>query len=174
MATYTSAGSTYRGQSSGAGPLARNYAAPVGIQYSLVDLADVLTAAGTNAFSNGDIIEAIRIPAGSIVLNAGVKVITAFSTNATVFNFGTAGGSNYMDNATASAVGFLTGSNATVNTIGRFASADTLDLKIVSGSTGLTTGLVLAYAVIADVTSLGRRGNVSTTTNLETVPASTD
>ena len=172
MATYTSAGSTYRGQSSGSGALSRAYTGAVGVQYSLVDLADVLTAAGTNAFSNGDIIEAIRIPAGSIVLNAGVKVITALSTNATVFNFGTAGGSNYMDNATASAAGFLTGSNATVNTIGRFASADTLDLKVVSGSGGLTTGLILTYAVIADVTGLGRRGNVSTTTNAETQSAS--
>lgn len=172
---YTVRGGSNAGVS-GAG-LSRTYGNPVQVVWSLVDIADVLANGSSNAFSNGDIVECLRIPADSYVIHAGMRVLTAFATNAWTICMGTGGGSNYIDSASNGTLtssntntGYVVGSNATLDTSARFVTTDTLDIKWVATSTALTSGLFAVYAVIANLSYLGRSANVGHTSNAETLP----
>lgn len=128
-----------------------------------VDLAAAVTAKGS-ALAQADVIEALRIPAGSIVLSAWAKctsVMTGTSTDLTI-DIGVTGGDvdNFVDGwdfdaATAGTV-VATGVQEPIV----FNSADTIDLLFVTQTGTVTGGKIVVGAVVVD-TSTRSRGAIA-------------
>jgi len=139
MATYnrTGAGGTTGHPSNGRTPY---------LVENTIDVSAVNSSSGT---SNGDIIQALDIPAETLIMEAGTEVITALSSSATM-DLGITGGDvdRYVDGDTnATGYGTLT---ATARTV--VASADTLD--ILTGGADSSAGKVRVWAVLCDVSGI--------------------
>jgi len=121
----------------------------------LIDFAAAATAKGS-ALAATDVIEAISVPANTMILNAGFEVITV------------AGGEssdNTLDLGTGvDADGFVDGFDLDAAAAGAYAqnaaafqpivvggTADTIDLTIATATTAPTSGVVRVWAVLIDV-----------------------
>ena len=111
-----------------------------------IDVSAVNSSAGT---TNGDILQALDIPAETLIMEAGIEVITALSSSATM-DLGITGGDvdRYVDGDT-NATGYAT-LTATARTV--VASADTLD--ILTGGADSSAGKVRVWAVLCDVSGI--------------------
>ena len=139
MATYdrTGAGGTTGHPSNGRTPY---------LVENTIDVSAVNSSSGT---SNGDILQALDIPAETLIMEAGTEVITALSSSATM-DLGITGGDvdRYVDGDTnATGYGTLT---ATARTV--VASADTLD--ILTAGADSSAGKVRVWAVLCDVSGI--------------------
>ena len=109
-------------------------------------------AAGATALAAGDTLQVISLPAGSVVLSAGLQVTKVESTNTTAtFDLGFTGGSPAAANAYANdlasnalAYGIENLANPTAVT-----SADTIDLLL--NTAAPTDCVVNAFAIVANV-----------------------
>ena len=119
-----------------------------------INWASAVTAKGS-ALAAADVIEALQIPAQSIVLAAGFEVLTAATGSCTV-SLGVTGVT-----AAAYVSAFAVTSSATAGTYATPAtagypivsqSADTLDLLLVTETTTLSAGSIRVFAVIVDAT----------------------
>ena len=120
-----------------------------------IDFAAAATAKGS-ALAAGDIIEAVDIPATSMILNAGVEVITATSGGAAdvTLDLGVTGVDvdAFVDgfDLDAAAAGAYTQNAAAFQPI-VVSSADTVDIEIQTATTAPTAGKVRVWAVYMDV-----------------------
>jgi hypothetical protein len=117
-----------------------------------IDFAAATTAKGS-ALAAADVIEALQIPAQSIVLAAGYEVLSAVTGDVTM-SLGVTG----VTAAAYVSAFALTGSTA----VGTYAtpatagypivsqSADTLDLLIAASTTAISAGSVRVFAVLCD------------------------
>ena len=111
-----------------------------------IDLSQVRADTGPD---NGDVLQVIDIPAETLIMEAGIEVITALSSSATM-DLGITGGDVdiYVDGDTnATGYGTLT---ATARHIA--ASADTLDILI--GGADSSAGKIRVWAVMCDVSGI--------------------
>lgn len=117
-----------------------------------INFASAVTAKGS-ALAAADVIEALQIPAQSIVLAAGFEVISAVTGSCTVSlgvtgvtaaayvsAFGVTGSLAVGDYATPATAGYPIVSK----------SADTLDLLLVTETTTLSAGSIRVFALIVD------------------------
>ena len=122
---------------------------------------DALIAAG-NSISEGDVFQMLEIPAGTLVLNAGAEVMSAFTGSCTLdMDFG--GGDDIIDGADITSTGYCAaGSNGQTNTVvGSAAStytqfigtADTIDCTIAGAAAA--TGRLRVYATVIDCNDHG-------------------
>ena len=104
-----------------------------------IDISAINSNSGT---ADGDIVQALDIPAETLIMEAGIEVITALSSSATM-DLGITGGDvdRYVYGDT-NATGFST-LTATARTI--VASADTLD--ILTAGADSSAGKVRVFAV---------------------------
>ena len=111
-----------------------------------IDVSAVNSDSGT---ADGDILQVLDIPAETLIMEAGVEVITALSSSATI-DLGITGGDpdRYVDGDT-NATGFST-LTATARVI--VASADTLDAKIAGAAS--SAGKIRVFAVLCDVSGI--------------------
>ena len=111
-----------------------------------IDVSAVNSDSGT---ADGDILQCLDIPAETLIMEAGVEVITALSSSATI-DLGITGGDpdRYVDGDT-NATGFST-LTATARVI--VASADTLDAKIAGAAS--SAGKIRVFAVLCDVSGI--------------------
>ena len=139
MATYnvTAAGGTTGHPANGRTPY---------LVENTIDVSAVNSASGT---ADGDILQCLDIPAETLIMEAGVEVITALSSSATI-DLGITGGDpdRYVDGDT-NATGFST-LTATARVI--VASADTLDAKIAGAAS--SAGKIRVFAVLCDVSGI--------------------
>ena len=117
-----------------------------------INFASAVTAKGS-ALAAADVIEALQIPAQSIVLAAGFEVISAVTGSCTV----SLGVTGVTAAAYVSAFGVTSslsvGDYATPATAGYpivTKSADTLDLLLVTETTTLSAGSIRVFALIVD------------------------
>lgn len=120
----------------------------------LIDFAAAATAKGS-ALAAADVIEAISVPANTMILNAGLEVITA------------AGGES-SDNALDLGTGvdvdvFVDGFDLDAAAAGAYAqnaaafqpiivgTADTIDVLIQAATTAPTSGVIRVFAVLMDI-----------------------
>ena len=108
-------------------------------------------AAGATALVANDTLQVIALPAGSVVLSAGLQVTTVESTNTTAtFDFGYTGGSPaaanvYCDDFACTSVAMDSDNLANPTVI---KTADTIDILL---NTAVPTDCVLqAWAIVAD------------------------
>lgn len=137
MATLTKTGGTgTTGHVSGNG-VAKTY-----VQSTVID--------GTStALTNADVYQAINLPANSIVLSAGIDVITA-GTGTGTLALGD-GSVVYVAAATQSA-GQMTSGDAVAELAVTYAAADTLDVTV---ATADVNSKVRVWALIADIDGIG-------------------
>lgn len=117
-----------------------------------INFATATTAKGS-ALAAADVIEAVQIPAQSVVLAAGYEVLSAITGDVTM-SVGVTGvlATAYVNAATlaaATAVGTYGTSSSTAYPIAT-ASADTVDLLISASTTALSAGSVRVWAVLVD------------------------
>ena len=117
-----------------------------------INFASAVTAKGS-ALAAADVIEALQIPAQSIVLAAGFEVLSAVTGSCTV----SLGVTGVTAAAYVSAFGVTSslsvGDYATPATAGYpivTKSADTLDLLLVTETTTLSAGSIRVFALIVD------------------------
>tara|TARA_R110000824_G_scaffold2505_1_gene11547 strand:+ start:579 stop:1025 length:447 start_codon:yes stop_codon:yes gene_type:complete len=111
-----------------------------------IDISAINSSAGT---ANGDTVGAIDIPAETLIMEAGMEVITALSSSATI-DLGITGGDVdiYCDgDANATGYSVLT---ATARHVA--AAADTLDMLIAGADS--SAGKVRVWAVLCDVSGI--------------------
>ena len=139
MATYnvTGAGGTTGHPSNGRTP------------YLVENTIDVSAVNGDSGTADGDILQCLDIPAETLIMDAGVEVITALSSSATI-DLGITGGDpdRYVDGDT-NATGFST-LTATARVI--VSSADTLDALIAGAAS--SAGKIRVFAVLCDVSGI--------------------
>jgi hypothetical protein len=121
----------------------------------LIDFAAAATAKGS-ALAAADVIEAISVPANTMIINAGLEVITAAGgeSNDTTVDLGV---------TTTEPDIFVDGYDLDAASAGAYAqnaaayqplvigSADTIDLLIATATTAPTSGVVRVWAVLMDI-----------------------
>ena len=139
MATYnvTAAGGTTGHPANGRTPY---------LVENTIDISAINSNSGT---ANGDVVQALDIPAETLIMEAGIEVITALSSSATM-DLGITGGDvdRYVDGDT-NATGFST-LTATARVI--VSSADTLD--ILTAGADSSAGKVRVFAVLCDISGV--------------------
>ncbi len=103
----------------------------------------------STALTSGDVYQAINVPANSLVLNAGIDVITAGTGTGTLaLGDGTV---TYVAAATQSA-GQMTSGDALAELAVTYAAADTLDVTV---ATANVNSKVRVWAVLVDINGMG-------------------
>ena len=125
---------------------------------TVVDFATALSDKGS-ALAANDIIPCISVPAGTLILNAGIQVDTVASSGTTTLDLGTGTDVDCFvdgfDSDDGTAAGTFAQNAAAYQPI-LATAADTIDIKLATQSgTALTTGKVRVFAVLMDVTDIG-------------------
>ena len=117
-----------------------------------INFATATTAKGS-ALALNDVIEALQIPAQSVVLAAGYEVLSAITGDVTM-SLGVTGvaAAAYVSAATLAAATSVGTYAATASAAYPIVSqsADTLDLLIAASTTALSAGSIRVFAVIID------------------------
>lgn len=156
MATITTlAGAASAGRTAGAVP----YLVDV-----TIDFAAAATAKGS-ALAAADVIEALSVPVDTVILNAGMEVITVLGgeSSDTTFDLGTGVDADvFVDgfDADAAAAGAYAQNAAAFQPIVVGATADTIDITIATATTAPTSGEVRVWAVLMNVNGRPTRASV--------------
>ena len=139
MATYnvTGAGGTAGHPSNGRPP------------YLVENTIDVSAVNGDSGAAQNDVLQAMDIPAETVIMEAGIEVITACSSSVTL-DLGITGGDVdiYTDGDT-NATGYST-LTATARHVA--AAADTLDVLVLSAAS--SAGKIRVWAIMCDVSGI--------------------
>lgn len=125
-----------------------------------IDFAAAAVAKGS-ALAAADVIEAIEVPAGSVILNAGIEVTAALVGEAadTRLDLGVTGvdADVFVDGAdlTASVAGAYAQNAAAYQPVVIGAAADTIDLLVQASTTPPTAGKLRIWALLMDVSERG-------------------
>lgn len=122
---------------------------------NVIDIAAAVTANGT-ALVAGDIVQAITVPANTMVVQAGIEVLEAVdgsASNDVAVHLGITGvdvdafvASFDLDAATAGAYATSTGNPLIVGS-----AADTVDIEFDAGTTMPVSGQLRVWALLLDV-----------------------
>ena len=114
-------------------------------------------------FASGDVLQALKIPAGTFVLAAGAEVHTAFDGTSPAADIDFDGGDDIVDGGSLSAVGYLAGGTngqgvvvggGVASTFTQFLTAeDTIDVTLTG--TNVTTGVLRVFAVTINLDEQG-------------------
>ena len=121
----------------------------------LIDFAAAATAKGS-ALASADVIEAISVPANTIILNAGLEVVTVAGgeSNDTTVDLGvtTTEPDIFIDgfDLDAAAAGAYAQNAAAFQPL-VIGTADTIDLLIATATTAPTSGVVRVFAILMDI-----------------------
>jgi hypothetical protein len=117
--------------------------------YLVENTIDISAINGDSGAAQNDVIQALDIPAETVIMEAGIEVLTALSSSVTV-DLGITGGDVdiYVDGDTnATGYAALTGTARHVA-----ASADTLDVLVLSAAS--SAGKIRVWAVMCDVSGV--------------------
>ena len=148
MATYnvTGAGGTTGHPSNGRTP------------YLVENTIDISAINGDSGAAQNDVLQVLDIPAETIVMEAGVEVLTALSANVTLDLGITGGDVDIFVDGDTNATGF---SAATATARHVAAAADTLDLLVLSAAS--SAGKLRVYAVMCDISGVTETDNNTST-----------
>jgi hypothetical protein len=121
-----------------------------------LNFATAVTANG-GALAAADVIECIRVPANTVILNAGIEIVTVLGgeSNDNTFDLGVTGvdADVFVDgfDADAAAAGAYAQNAAAFQPVVIGATADTIDLLIATATTAPTSGVARVWAVLMNV-----------------------
>ena len=126
--------------------------------YLVENTIDVSAVDGDSGTADGDILQVMDVPAETLIMEAGVEVLTALSSSVTI-DLGVAGADTdrYCDGDT-NATGYST-LTATARMVS--ASADTID-AILAGAAS-SAGKIRVWAVLCDVSGIDEDDNNTST-----------
>ena len=134
-----------------------------------IDLADAILQNSGTALAANDIIEAIAVPANTLILHSGFKVVTAMTgtTSDSALHIGITGtdvdifaASFDLDGASVGAhTPAVTSSGVCSNLPVFTASADTIDVEIHASSGTITGGIIRVYAVCLLMDDVSQSGS---------------
>jgi len=104
-----------------------------------------------------DIVQALDIPAESIVMNAGIEVLTASPSGVTLDMGDGDTVDIYVDGLDSTSTGYSAVHQDVLSTGKIYASADTIDIKVLGAQD--TTGKVRAWAVVCDISGIDETDN---------------
>tara|TARA_R110002124_G_scaffold137822_1_gene300803 strand:+ start:909 stop:1418 length:510 start_codon:yes stop_codon:yes gene_type:complete len=126
------------------------------IAYSMeatLDIAEFIAAG--NTVGSADIFQLLEVPANSVILSAGCEILTVFTGTSVTVDVGLTGGDTITDGGPTNALAYpAKGTNgATLGTFSALiaADADTIDVKLIAGSSDCTAGKIRVYAVVVDI-----------------------
>ena len=122
----------------------------------LVENTIDMSASGFQPAAN-DIVQALDIPAESIVMNAGIEVLTASPSSVTLDMGDGDTADIYVDNLDSTSTGYSAVHQDVLSTGKIYASADTVDIKVLGAQD--TTGKVRAWAVVCDISGIDETDN---------------
>jgi hypothetical protein len=136
------------------GHVSQSYARLPYMVETLIDIADWRALKGS-ALEVGDIVQAINVPAETLILGGGVEVI-AIGAPATVctIDFGKTGDLDFIVDGgdIIAGVGYLAiGTNGLQFEANRVTAAATIDAKIITLTGVLSTGKLRVYAILLDI-----------------------
>lgn len=119
---------------------------------NIIDFAEAATAKGS-ALAAADVIEALAIPAGTVVVGAGAVIVAAGNSTTLTLTVGTGTDADEWvatldGKAVAGTFGADLNSDTTFKT---FPTADTIDVTLATLTGTLTAGKVRVYALLMDV-----------------------
>lgn len=154
ISTLDIAGNTH--PSRAAGPIVPS------LRFFLLDFAKALTAKGT-ALAASDIVEVLDIPANSVVLGAGARVLTAADSTTLTLHVGTGvDNDEWVASLDGKATAGTSGADLNPDTNWKtYDAADTIDVTFATLTGTLTSGKVLIYALIADVSKTGFKPGIA-------------
>jgi len=131
------------------------------IENANVDLDDAEAEKGS-ALAANDVIQVLDIPANSVILAAGIEVLTAQSGSSVLtFDLGVTGGDvdNFVDgfDVVAAVAGDYAAQPVAYAPV-VVATADTLDILIASLTTTNTGGVFRVWAIVADIDGTRKPG----------------
>jgi hypothetical protein len=119
-----------------------------------IDFAEAATAKGS-ALAAADVIEAVRVPAGSVVDWAVIYVVTALSGGSADETISLGDGGSATRYAAATDSDAWVAGNMTVivpaNVPFAYPTSDTVDLTLAAGATIATAGKLMVVACVSDV-----------------------
>jgi hypothetical protein len=120
-----------------------------------INFATAATAKGS-ALAAADVIECISVPVNTVILNAGLEIITVLGgeSNDNTFDLGTGVDADvFVDgfDADAAAAGAYAQNAAAFQPLVVGATADTIDITIATATTAPTSGVVRVWAVLMNV-----------------------
>jgi hypothetical protein len=127
---------------------------------NFIDWADAATAKGS-ALAAADVIEAISVPVGTMIVNAGIEV-TSLATGESsdvALDLGVTGvdADVFVDgfDLDGAAAGAYAQNPAAYQPVVIGATADTIDVLIQAATTAPTGGVIRVWAILCDVTDTG-------------------
>ena len=117
--------------------------------YLVENTIDISAINGDSGAAQNDVLQVLDIPAETIVMEAGIEVLTALSANVTLDLGITGGDVDIFVDGDTNATGF---SAATATARHVAAAADTLDLLVLSAAS--SAGKVRVYAVMCDISGI--------------------
>ena len=102
--------------------------------------------------SAGDFVQALDIPAESLVMNAGIEVLTASPSGVTLDMGDGDTADIYVDGLDSTSAGYSAIHQDVLSTGKIYASADTLDIKVIGAQD--TSAKVRAWAVVCDISGV--------------------
>ena len=117
--------------------------------YLVENTIDISAINGDSGAAQNDVIQALDIPAETLIMEAGIEVLTALSSSVTL-DLGITGGDVdiYVDGDTnATGYAALTGTARHIA-----ASADTLDVLVLSAAS--SAGKIRVWAVMCDISGV--------------------
>ena len=96
----------------------------------------------------------LEVPANSVILSAGCEILTIFTGTSVTVDVGINAGDTITDGGPTNALAYpAKGTNGA--TLGTFSAlvtaADTIDVKLIAGSSDCTAGKIRVYAVVVDI-----------------------
>ena len=104
-----------------------------------------------------DIVQALDVPAESIVMNAGIEVLTASPSSVTLDMGDGDTVDIYVDGLDSTSTGYSAVHQDVLSTGKIYASADTIDIKVLGAQD--TSGKVRAWAVMCDISGIDETDN---------------
>ena len=127
---------------------------------NFIDWADAATAKGS-ALAAADVIEAISVPVGTMIVNAGIQVVSVSTGESSdvALDLGVTGvdADVFVDgfDLDAAAAGAYAQNPAAYQPVVIGATADTIDVLIQAATTAPTGGVIRVWAILGDVTDTG-------------------
>jgi len=97
--------------------------------------------------ADGDVFQLLEVPAGTLILEAGVEVLTAFDGTAPTVDVDLAAGADIIDGGDVSSTGYIDGAGLA----GVVTADDTIDVKLIDTNEDNTEGKLRVFAVVCHV-----------------------
>ena len=119
--------------------------------YLVENTIDVSAINGDSGAAQNDILQVLDVPAETLVINAGLEVLTALSSSVTL-DMGDGDTVDIYVDGDTNATGYAAQHADTTNVGKTYGSADTIDVKVLDAAS--SAGKIRVFAVMCDISGI--------------------